>query len=440
MMLIGYFATVLMTAGAISNRLSWALAAPIGMGICSIIFYFFRRPMFTVEFALLVVLFALWLHHGRQNGRRVTTAKNGLPKLAGWMIAALTWVTFASFIWVGRGPHGEWDAWAIWNAHARYLYRSGPVWPQHIIDTAHPDYPLLLPAANARLWRYIGSDVPEAVGIQLVLITITGVIILAATLWEVRADSVSFLIPTLLIGTPFYLMLGIWQYADVPLSIYILVTLALLCIHWEREPHRSRLLVLAGFTAGCAAWTKNEGLLFVVAVSTVLGLPFFWFPVKTIRRLALFYAGLLLPLAVTLHFTLTVPPPNPIIHQTPAELFQKISDASRYTLIATTFLRVAGSFGRWAIHPGIPLIALLGLWGIDRRVVRNGGWITGTTAFVLMLLGYFAVYLISPYSLDFHLPSSLDRLLIHLWLPLLFLAGSVIKRRTPETAIEGSQP
>ena len=45
-----------------------------------------------------------------------------------------------------------------------------------------------------------------------------------------------------------------------------LSSLALLCLYSERAPGESGLLVLAGFMAGCAGWTKNEGLLFISAL------------------------------------------------------------------------------------------------------------------------------------------------------------------------------
>ncbi len=272
MVLLGYFSVVLVSRGAISNKLAWALSPAFGTGICSIIFFFFRRPVFTAEFALLGVMFAMWVRY-RQRTISKTASPAGMPILAALMIGALAWVTFGTLISIDRSPHGGWDGFAIWNSHARYLYRAGPVWQHYIRNTAHPDYPLLLPAATARLWRYIGRDAPDAPGVQNLLLAISGVTILAATLWELQRGSLSFLLPLLLVGTPFYLTLAVWQYADVPLSVYILATLGLICVHWQREQDRARLLVLAGFTAGCAAWTKNEGLLFVLVTSVLLFLP-----------------------------------------------------------------------------------------------------------------------------------------------------------------------
>ena len=58
-------------------------------------------------------------------------------------------------------PHGDWDAWAIWNQHARFLFRGGgsDAWRAFLaINWSQPDYPLLLPASVARVWAYAGHE------------------------------------------------------------------------------------------------------------------------------------------------------------------------------------------------------------------------------------------------------------------------------------------
>jgi hypothetical protein len=435
MVLLGYFIVTVVCAGRISSSLSWALSPVVGMGASFIIQYIFRRPMATVEMSLLVLLFVVRLLQKRSSSAQEDVRARA-PLSALWLAGMLSWMTLASFVWVAAGPHGEWDGWAIWNAHSRYIYRAGPTWQQHIVDTAHPDYPLLIPLTTARSWRYVGKDVPHLSGIQLVLIGVSGVLILAASLWELRANSLSLLIPLLLVGTPFYLMLGVWQYADMPLSIYILSTLALLCIQRSRDPDGVRLLILAGFAAGCAASTKNEGWLFVAAVLLAQLLAGFRQLAITIKRVGMFSAGLVLPLVMTLHFKFTVPPPNDLLKDRAFhEVLAKILDPERYLTIADAFLKYAGSFGHWPIHSGIPLLAVLIVWGIDRAAIRSEAWRIGALSVAIVLAGYFAVYVMTHLPLDYHLPTSLDRLLLHLWPSVLFLAGLAVRtplKRTPE--------
>jgi hypothetical protein len=423
MMLLGYFSVSLLCTGAISNKFAWALSPPVGMGIVSIIFFLFRRPMATVELSLLLVLFLLWLRYRHRKPPLIAPAP-GMPSAAGWLLAGMAWVALASFVWVQHGPHGEWDGRAIWNSKARYMYRAGPVWMEHMVDTGHSDYPLLFPTATARAWRYIDADFPEVGGVMLVLIALSGAGVLAGCLWELRRGSASFLIGLLLLATPWYLILAVWQYAEVPLAVYILSTVALLCIYWDREEAHRGLLTLAGFTAGCAAWTKNEGSLFLLATLLLLSVPIVRQPARTIRRLALFLPGVCLPLALTLYFKFTVPANEIFSASRPvADILAKVVDSSRYVTISAAFFKAAGTFGRWEIHPAIPLVVLLAVWGIDRRVVRGAGWRTGAGIFLVVFAGYFATYVITPHALSYQLPTSLDRVFLHLWPTLLLLAG-----------------
>jgi hypothetical protein len=431
MVLLGYFVTAVVCTARFSSKLSWALAPVVGMGVCSIISYVFRRPMFTVEMLLLVVLFLIWLRQRRSAPAKTPESERRLPIASLWLAGTLSWMTLASFLWVAIAPHGEWDGWAIWNAHARYIYRAGPVWQQHITNTAHPDYPLLLPLATARSWRYIGKDVPDVGGIQQILVGVAGILILAVSLWELRGNTASLLIPLLLVGSPFYLMLGVWQYADMPLSVYILSTIAIICLQRERSSEDLRPLILAGFAAGCAGSTKNEGLLFVVAILVAQMLPVFRQPRRTIRQVGMFSVGMLLPLAVTFYYKFTVAPPNDIVgNRAFGEVLSKVVDPGRYLTIAEAFLKYFGSFGHWPIHPGIPLIAVLFAWGMDRDTLRSEAWRIGMVAIAVVLAGYFTVYLITPLGLDYHLPTSLDRLLMHIWPAALFLAGLTVSRST----------
>ena len=60
-----------------------------------------------------------------------------------------------------KEPHGRWDAWLIWNMHARFLYRGGDHWREAFasgLDWSHWDYPLLLPLSIARGWTYTGGE------------------------------------------------------------------------------------------------------------------------------------------------------------------------------------------------------------------------------------------------------------------------------------------
>src|SRR5262245_5220819 len=88
LILIGYFFTTLLAPRAFSRQVAWVFAPGIGAGICSLIFFLFRRPMFTVEFALFAVLFVAWLRY-RRTGLRETAAWSWRPTIFGLLFVAV---------------------------------------------------------------------------------------------------------------------------------------------------------------------------------------------------------------------------------------------------------------------------------------------------------------------------------------------------------------
>ena len=75
-----------------------------------------------------------------------------------------------------------------------------------------------------------------------------------------------------LLATAYFVRLGGDQYADIPMGFFILSTAVLLMLSEATAATGGSkgLLSLAGLTAGFAAWTKNEGVLFVLAAVVAL--------------------------------------------------------------------------------------------------------------------------------------------------------------------------
>ena len=339
MILIGYFFTTLVAPRSFSQGVACVFAPSMGAGICSLVFFLFRRPMFTIEFALFAVLFGSWLRYRRTGLRETATWSWRATVLGLLFVAVLGWVTALSVVWVQKSPHGDSDGWVIWNSHARYLYRAGALWWTHIKDTAHADYPLLLPANTARLWRYVGADMPDAAGALCALLAMSGVSVLVGTLWYLRHSPLAFVIGLVLIGTPAYMDQAITQAADAPLALYFVSTIAFICLYWEKAPAQPGFLVLAGFGAGCAAWTKNEGLLFALVTSVVMLVSLARQRKGTLQQFGMYLIGLLPPLAACLFFKIWFVPPTDLMNQRgSAELLAKMLDWHRYTTILESFV------------------------------------------------------------------------------------------------------
>jgi len=382
--------------------------------------------MFTVEIALLILSLAFLSQRFRLEE---LAPKSWTPTLLGVLFCgALAFALPALLTRIDRIPHGNWDGWAIWNTHARLLFRAGPEWKALARYTFHGDYPELTPALTARFWRYVGDEVPEAGAFAGLILGLSAIAVLVASLSKLRDKRLAIVMGLVLLGTPKYWNHATSQYADLPLSAYFLVTLSLICLHAQSEWKEKSILVLAGFTAGCAGWTKNEGLLFIATLCIVMSIPIVLKRAKLSEQLAPFAAGLALPLAVIIVFKLTVPVRNDLIEsQNSVAAVQHLTDLSRYAFIASYFVRASITFGAWGIAPFIPLFLLIGARGIDRQILKNPGCRIAYMTLALVLAGYFVVYLNTPQDLRDHLESSFDRLAIHLWPSFLLLLGLCAK-------------
>src|SRR4030095_266800 len=141
----------------------------------------------------------------------------------------------------------------------------------------------------------------------------------------------------------------------------------------------------------------------------------------------LYFVGLLAPLATSLYFKFFIAPvPQLIAHRNAEELLAKVLDWHRYTTTLESYISTAWSFGHWTLHPFLPLLALMIVCGVDRQTVRSKGWINGFAIVALLLIGYYGVYILTPYELRYHLDTSLERLFMHVWPAILLLLGLAI--------------
>ena len=133
----------------------------------------------------------------------------------------------------------------------------------------HTDYPLLLSGSIARCWTWLAGDphwIPQLIAAAF---TLLGAGLLTAGVGRLRGSNQGWLAGLSLLGTVLYLVRGASLYADVPLSFFILAALVLLALYDAGQRPSPGLLVLAGLSAALAAWTKNEGAMFLAIVLTV---------------------------------------------------------------------------------------------------------------------------------------------------------------------------
>jgi len=375
-------------------------------------------------FALLALVLAARARRAPRAGAGPAAPPPGGPRPMVRLAAVAGAVALASFlaaypVYHRMIPHGINDSIMFWNLRARFLFRGGDHWrdgfgPMYVA----PEYPLLLPCTVARCWTYEGGESTEAPALVALAFALATLATLAAGLAALRGVLPGLLAGLLLLGTTYYFETAAMLVADVPIGFYYTASLVLLAFR-DRAGAGWGLAALAGAAAGLAAWTKNDGQLFVVVVPVVRAV---WALAAGRWRfyaaeLGAFLAGLAPALIALAVFKLDIAPASPFVTgQGGQATLARLQNVGRYLLIGQTFAE-----NLWTIGPGlIPLLIVYGLLlGAAPGGRRPGG---GPFAAVtgLMLAGYFAVYLVTPYDLRWQLETSFDRLRMQLWPTALF--------------------
>ena len=433
--------------------LALALGAGLGTGLSAVVLFVWMLAFgptrgFPLAEAGLLALVAL-ATLGRGQAARTTPP---LPPVPGRDARRLILLVPAFLVTLGAAaaaflailrqhPHGGWDAWMNWDLRARMLFRGGEAWRTAFsgaIPWSHPDYPVLVPSLVARSWLYTGAETLLGPALVAATFTFGAVALLAAALAALRSPSQGLLAGMVLLSTPFFILHGTALYADVPLAFFFLATVVFLALDGRHGAAGNRFAMLAGVAAGLGMWTKNEGLLFTLAVGLGLllaggagGWP------TSRRRVLAFGAGVLPMLLLAAGFKIAFAPPNDLLSTLGVQrTLGRLTAPSRYYLVAREYVSHVASFGNNGFgSAGWVLTAyFLGL-GVNRTEVGRP-WVGAVAAaLVLVLAGHFMVFVSMADELSRLLASSLDRLLLQLWPSTLFLYFMVV--RTPEEILSG---
>ena len=373
--------------------------------------------------------------------RRTASAPGGSPPSFSWNwltalgLAAMLALFLAGFASTSDlNPQGGWDGFAIWNLRARFLTHT-ETWNYAVTALpvgTHMEYPLLLSSAIARGWIYAGSLSPIVPIATAFVFAVALVMLLVSALTLVRGASLGLLAGVVLLANPSFMTQAASQYADVPLAFFFLAALALVVLSGD-SARPARCLSLAGVFAGFAAWTKNEGTLLLVALAAALFVSA-WCSAgwrSAVRQSGLFLLGALPGLLLLLWFKVALAPPDPLAGQIAVNLGQKLANAGRWFQVAGGFLKQA-----WELYifPGPPLALLAVTCGLLRLRPRNSRSLAPLLAVLIVLAGYFAIFLVTRDDLAWLFATALDRLYMHLW-PALVLAVFLLLRRPEDFAI-----
>jgi len=428
------------------------LALGLGLGISSCIFFLWSVAFYpssagfaTVEATLLIGLAVIFSYVMRTRGG---SANPPLGPIANprthWILPACFYTSLLaaaiafilSFI---RNPHGGWDAWAIWNMRARFIFRGGDHWTDALsglLSWSHPDYPLLVPALVARGWVYAGQETVVVPALVSMLFALATVGLLSSSVTVLRGKTQGLLAGITLLGTPLFIEQGTSQLADIPLSFFFLATIALFCFQEELAKNKPGFLFLAGMAAGLSAWAKNEGLLFLGSIMLARLAVRVWVREWKVylRQMTVFALGLAPVLTILLYYKTQLVPPNDLLSALGSEAsLARLADLSRYWVVGKAFAVEAAHFGKGFFSGTLLLLVYLLLLGRNDEEKAAREIVAALMTLGMLLVGYFFAYIIIPYELLWSLSTSLSRLFLQLWPSLLLVFFLAVN--TPEQAM-----
>ncbi|HZL96466.1 MAG TPA: hypothetical protein VFB99_22620 [Vicinamibacterales bacterium] len=443
---------------------SLALALCLGIGFSSVVSTGLivigiaptSRAFVLADVALWVIVGALGLFTRRAAESPEPKAQSPEPRVESreWLLPAAFGVIaivalVAALAAAQAAPHGDWDAWAIWNLHARFLFRGGEgeAWRGFFsIAWSQPDYPLLLPASVARVWAYAGHEstlgpIVIAVGFGIACVTLAVTTIGGRHGWIAGA---------LMLGATTFLAQVPSQCADVPLACFIVATLAVIYGDVLRTPNPEPRIpnpesrtpsLIAGATSAMAAWTKNEGVVFVLLMFLIA-------VIVAVRRrdgrqLLWSIAGATPILIVVVGFKLALAPSSGLVEgQSLTVILTRLMDPDRHMTVLGLMAQYAMRWSAPFAFAVFPIVSLVAAW----MAVRIGGVVRVMTIVLgLMLASYYVVYVTTPFDITWHVSTSIDRLLVQLWPALVLTVGlglqsSVLSVLGPQSSVSSPQP
>ncbi len=400
-----------------------ASALPLGLTAWSLTLFaaYLVTPEHGFASALTIcaaaILWLLWSAHrlvAAPVARSVAPARemSAIRRSVVALATALLLLCFANACWqwyavTAHHPFGGGDAQAFWHLKARFLCLDPGAWRNMFaadLAFAHPDYPLLLPCAVALGWLWHGTEATLwPAWIALGFLTSTALVVLWFVAmrvgWTVGCVAAGFLLVV-----PRIVVEAAQQYADVPLMFF--ATLAAFLSVCQPASDRRSPLLFAGLAAGAAAWTKNEGL---PLCAIVLAL--------TAARHRLRAWPALLGAAAPLLASMIV---------------RTMAEVADFTLSARAqadrLAVILDGIGTYAFDLGPEANATngswLGLWWLFAIVLMAAALVRRVTLFLdrdsllaaivlLQVVAYVVAYVVSPNPADWHVRTSMGRLMVH---------------------------
>jgi hypothetical protein len=266
-------------AGGLLVRLCFAFA----MGMFAISLQMFAYSLIGVPWTAATLLVPWAAAAGVYLWRAKDLLKAARPALPGtpWTPLLITAALVPLAIWLPYErlmplTSQDWDAWAIWLFKAKAFYLDGDI--KTFLSrtgefTTQPGYPLLVPLYATFLYVLDGGVTDYAAKLlsPCSFLALLGVFYYFAR--RVASSLIAAVFTCLLATLPAVALVAfeLAGYADTTLALYLLAAGGFLALWWMEG--RTADLAGASLAATAAAWTKNEGQFFLLAVVLLAGVP-----------------------------------------------------------------------------------------------------------------------------------------------------------------------
>ena len=423
------------------DPLRLALSPAVGLGLLSLVYFSIRlvlgqgNGVAVGAFAVLTLVLTAGAWWRADHAAPEAWTKHSAPVWLWIVFAIVAGISLTTVLMiVVASPHGEWDAWSIWDMRARFLFRAtetgAPFNP--LMEWSHLDYPLLVPSAVAGLWAWNGGEAQWLAAAVSISFLGSAFVVSLLALARLRSTTLGLTAGLVLAGTPLLTRNAGALYADVPVGYFFLAAVALGLLALEASDGRP-LAFLAGLHAGMAAWTKNEGLMFcaVLVLTFCVVIRSRSELAQRVRLLLPLVAGMLVVLAFVGHFKFHFAPANDLIAAGKStSMGARLVDLPRYTMVFWSIVEGLLTFGDWFVPPVFVMGVWLALQGLRR--VESGAMLWPFVAASVQLMGYLIVYVVGSDRLEWQLQTSVERLLLQIW-PLAAFGLMLLARDRPAT-------
>lgn len=378
--------------------------------LISLSFLYYLMLISNQSFIILLVLLSIFnagnLYFNKKELLALFT-NISLNRNSFWALTAVLF--FTCYLVLRASKYGGWDALAIWNLHAKFLYHIDS-W-RHLftndIAFTHPDYPLMLPSVIAFFWKGISDTSPFVPYLLSYGIMILIPLILFYALLNEGLNLFAYLALAVFVADSNYKSMASSQEADALLSLLILLTF----VQFKNIKRDAGNTCLLGFICASCAWVKNEGIVFYLLFS----LCFLMINLKNFPILKRYFLGILLPTLVLISFKLLLAPANDLVaanHGHTQSIISKLLDMHRYLTITQFIVNTVFDYYLYGV------ILMVAAFVLNRRFLISFPFLTLVALFAV----YCIVYLLTPYDLTWHLYTSMNRLFLHVYPSFIYLS------------------